>query len=81
MLSPVSISSLVLRAPNSQGWAKYSRPHIPRRVPTTSAKTASSAPTIRSQDHMSISPAANTVPWIWAIVILRRLRHRRVFSK
>ena len=39
MLSPVSSSSFVLRAPNSHGWAKYSSPHMPRRVPTTSANT------------------------------------------
>ena len=56
--SPVSMSSLVLRGPNSHGWAKYSMPHMPRRVPTTSAKRTSSAPTIRSQAHMSIRPAA-----------------------
>ncbi len=30
---------------------------------------------------MSIRPAAYTVPCIWAIVILRRFRHRFVFSK
>ena len=46
------MSSLVLRGPNSQGWAKYSTPHMPRRVPTTSAKVTSSAATMRSQAHM-----------------------------
>ncbi len=56
--SPVSMSSLVLRGPNSHGWAKYSTPHMPRRVPTTSAKRTSSAPTIRSHAHMSMRPAA-----------------------
>ena len=40
--SPVSMSSLVLRGPNSQGWAKYSTPHMPSRVPTTSANSTSS---------------------------------------
>ena len=75
------MSSFVLRGPNSHGWAKYSTPHMPRRVPTTSANAASSAATMRSQAHMSISPAANTVPCTWAIVILRRFRQRSVFSK
>ena len=58
MASPVSMSSLVRRGPNSHGWPKYSTPHIPRRVPTTSAKYTLSAATIRSQAHMSMSPAA-----------------------
>ena len=58
MASPVSISSLVLRGPNSHGCAKYSTPHMPRRVPTTSEKRASSAATIRSHAHMSMRPAA-----------------------
>ena len=40
-----------------------------------------SAATIRSQAHMSISPAAYTVPWTWATVILRRLRQRSVLVK
>ena len=79
--SPVSMSSLVLRGPNSQGWAKYSTPHIPSRVPTTSAKRTLSAATIRSHAHMSMRPAEKTSPWTWATVILRRLRQRRVFSK
>ena len=78
MASPVSMSSLVRRGPNSQGWAKYSTPHIPSRVPTTSAKYTLSAATMRSHAHMSMSPAAYTVPCTWAMVILRRLRHRRV---
>ena len=30
---------------------------------------------------MSISPAAKTVPWTWAMVILRRFRQRSVFWK
>ena len=77
----MSSSSLALRGPNSHGWAKYSTPHMPSLVPTTSAKLASSAATIRSQAHISIRPAANTVPCTWAMVILRRLRQRRVFSK
>ena len=75
------MSSLVLRVPNSHGWAKYSTPHMPRRVPTTSANSVSSAATIRSHAHMSMSPAAYTVPCTWAMVILRRFRHRRVFWK
>ena len=57
MESPVNMSSLVLRAPNSQGWAKYSMPHMPSRVPTTSAKRTLSAPTIRSQAHSNMRPA------------------------
>ena len=77
--SPVSMSSFVLRGPNSHGCAKYSRPHMPRRVPTTSAKRAFSAATIRSHAHMSMRPAAYTVPCTWAIVILRRSRQRLVF--
>ena len=79
--SPVSMSSLVLRGPNSHGWAKYSTPHMPSRVPTTSANVTSSAATIRSQAHISIRPAANTVPCTCATVILRRFRHRRVLLK
>ncbi len=75
------MSSFVFRGPNSHGWAKYSTPHIPNRVPTTSANAASSAATIRSHAHMSMSPAANTVPWTCAIVILRRFRQRSVFWK
>ncbi len=55
--SPVSSSSLAFRGPNSQGWAKYSTPHMPSRVPTTSAKTAVSSATMRSQAHISMSPA------------------------
>ena len=58
MESPVSRSSLALRGPNSHGWAKYSVPHMPSRVPTTSAKRVPSAQTMRSQAHRSISPAA-----------------------
>ena len=54
---------------------------MPSRVPTTSANSVSSAATIRSQAHISMRPAENTVPCTWAIVILRRFRHRRVFSK
>ena len=79
--SPVSNSSFVFRGPNSHGWAKYSTPHMPRRVPTTSANVVPSAATIRSHAHISISPAAYTGPCTWATVILRRLRQRRVFSK
>ena len=81
MESPVSSSSFALRGPNSQGCPKYSTPHMPSLVPTTSAKTTLSAATIRSQAHISISPAAYTAPCTWATVILRRLRQRRVFSK
>ena len=55
MASPVSSSSLALRGPNSHGWAKYSTPHMPRREPTTSAKRVSSAHTMRSHAHSSIS--------------------------
>ena len=36
---------------------------------------------MRSQAHMSIRPAANTVPCTWAIVILRRFLQRKVFWK
>ena len=54
---------------------------MPRRVPTTSANTTSSEHTIRSQLHMSMRPAANTGPWTWAMVILRRFRQRSVFWK
>ncbi len=75
------MSSLVRRGPNSHGCAKYSTPHIPSRVPTTSAKRVPSAATIRSHAHISISPAAYTFPWTCATVILRRLRQRLVFSK
>jgi hypothetical protein len=75
------MSSLVLRGPNSHGWAKYSIPHMPSRVPTTSAKVTSSEAVIRSQAHISISPADNTLPLTCAIVILRRSRHRRVLVK
>ena len=81
MESPVSSSSLALRGPNSHGWAKYSIPHMPSRVPTTSAKVVPSAATMRSHAHISISPAEKTWPWTAATVILRRLRHRRVLSK
>ena len=70
-----------MRGPNSHGCAKYSTPHMPSRVPTTSANVTSSAATIRSQAHISMSPAAYTAPWTEAMVILRRLRQRRVFSK
>ncbi|AUS51042.1 Uncharacterised protein [Mycobacterium tuberculosis] len=81
MQSPVSSSSLVLRGPNSHGCPKYSTPHMPSRVPTTSANTVSSLATIRSQHQASINPADSTAPCTWAMVILRRLRHRLVFSK
>ena len=79
--SPVSMSSLVLRGPNSHGWAKYSTPHMPSRVPTTSANLVSSAATMRSQAHMSMSPAAYTSPCTWATVIFRRFRQRSVLWK
>jgi hypothetical protein len=74
------MSSLVLRGPNSHGWAKYSTPHMPRRVPTTSANSASSAHD-QVTAHISMRPAAYTVPCTWAMVILRRFRHRRVLEK
>ena len=77
----MSMSSLVLRAPNSHGCAKYSMPHMPRRVPTTSAKIVPSDATMRSHAHMSMRPAEYTEPCTWAMVILRRLRHRSVFWK
>ena len=77
----MSMSSFVLRGPNSHGCAKYSTPHMPRRVPTTSAKIVPSAATMRSHAHISIRPAAYTPPCTWATVILRRFRHRSVFWK
>ena len=79
--SPVSRSSLALRGPNSHGWPKTSTPHMPSRVPTTSANTVSSPATIRSQHHASIRPADRTIPWTSAMVILRRFRHRLVLAK
>ena len=79
--SPVSSSSFAFLGPNSQGCPKYSTPHMPSRVPTTSANVVPSAATMRSQAHISISPAAKTGPCTWAIVILRRERQRLVFSK
>ena len=50
-------------------------------MPTTSAKYTLSAATMRSHAHMSMSPAAYTVPCTWATVILRRFRQRMVLVK
>src|SRR3546814_19814304 len=57
--SPVSMSSLVLRGPNSHGCAQYYMQHMPRRVPTTHAEVVSPAATITLQAHNSLSPHEN----------------------
>src|ERR1700694_258634 len=54
---------------------------MPSRTPTTSLNFASSAATIRSHAHTSIRPAEMALPCTEAMVILRKSRHRRMFSK
>jgi hypothetical protein len=74
--SPVNSSSLALRGPSSQGWAKYSTPFTP--MPTVGSENrASSLATITSHTHRSMSPPAIVLPWAAATTGLGRLRHRQ----
>jgi hypothetical protein len=54
---------------------------MPIRTPTTSLNFASTAATMRSHAQISISAAEIALPCTEAMVILRRSRQRRVFSK
>ncbi len=74
--SPVNSISFAKRGPITHGWAKYSTPGIPIRT-TGSAKKASSAATIRSHDHASISAPATQAPCTIAIVGFGSSRQRR----
>jgi hypothetical protein len=56
-------------------------PGHPEPDATTSLNLALSAATIRSHAQISISPAEIALPCTCAMVILRRSRHRTVFSK
>src|SRR5919198_624271 len=60
--SPVSISSLVLRGPNSHGWAKYSTPHIPRRVPPAAVVLEVVVPLLEHQLFRSLPGATTVLP-------------------
>ena len=73
-------NSFALRGPSSHGSTSSSTP-TPDMRSTGFEKRASSAATIRSHMHASISPAAEHVPCTAAIVTLRKSRMRTSLSK